>query len=115
MLTSSILGVIPCRPCYGRMSRTQRSVHHDNPSHREVSLHRTSAALTLEGPRGRITYQRLFLLYRVYALVLWRRYAASCQGQLEALDRALASVMGRQEELVRKLRQRLGRALRAVN
>jgi hypothetical protein len=73
-----------------------------------------SAAANAEGARGQITYQRLFLLYRVYALVLWRRYAAACRGQLEALDRALASVMCRQEDLVRKLRQQLGRALRAV-
>src|SRR5262249_30969956 len=67
-----------------------------------------------EGPAGQITYQRLFTLYWTHHLVLQRRYGSACRGQFARLDGAIATVMGRDEDLVRKLRQRLQRELQAA-
>jgi hypothetical protein len=61
------------------------------------------------GPAGEVTYQRLYWLYRCYELVLGRRYAAACPGRLEKLDTALASVVGLDQDWVKRLRQRLAR------
>jgi hypothetical protein len=63
---------------------------------------------------GEVTYQRLFWLYRSYELVLNRRFQSACQKHMEKLDQALATVMDRSEDLVKRLRQRLMRALRDI-
>ncbi len=67
-----------------------------------------------EGGRAQITYQGLFFLYRVYELVLFRRYKQACKGRLAFLDASIASVLGYTEEIVRKQRQRLQAALRCA-
>jgi hypothetical protein len=61
---------------------------------------------------GEISYQRLYWLYRSYELVLVRRYRAACRNNMETLDRAIGSLMARQEDWVKRLRQRLARDLR---
>lgn len=61
---------------------------------------------------GSTSYQRLYSLYRCYELVLFRRYRGSCHKNMEKLDRAVGEVMGREEDLVKRLRQHLTRKLR---
>ena len=61
--------------------------------------------------RGDLTYQRLFWIYRCYELVLSRRYRTALDSRAEQVDRALGKVMGRGEDLVKKLRLRLRKAL----
>ena len=58
-----------------------------------------------------MTYQRLFWIYRCYELVLSRRYRTALDSRAEQVDRALGKVMGRGEDLVKKLRLRLRKAL----
>ncbi len=65
-------------------------------------------------PGGEISYQRLYGLYRCYELVLFRRYRAACADNIERLDRALGRVMGREADLVKRLRQRLARGRKAA-
>jgi hypothetical protein len=65
-----------------------------------------------DGPAGETTYHRLFSFYRSLHLVLFRRYPAKCKGRVEKLDLAFAEILGRDVELVRKLRQQLARALK---
>jgi len=60
------------------------------------------------------TYQRLFFLYRVYELVLLRRYQNACKRNLTRLDHAFAPIIGKEDEVVRKLRLRLTKALRTL-
>lgn len=62
---------------------------------------------------GGISYQRLHWLYRCYELVLFRRYGSICKTNIENLDRAMGQVMGRDEDLVKRLRQRLAREMKA--
>jgi hypothetical protein len=62
---------------------------------------------------GEVTYQRMFWLYRCYFLVLQQRYPSACQQSVEKLDEALASVMGRSGDLIKRIRQPLARSLRA--
>jgi hypothetical protein len=63
------------------------------------------------GPAGAITAHRMFVLYRTLHLGLSRRYAEACEGNIERLDTAFATVLGRKVELVRKVRQQLARSL----
>jgi hypothetical protein len=65
-----------------------------------------------DGPSGETTYHHLFSFYRTLHLVLFRRYPAECKGRIAKLDRAVAEILGRDVELVRKLRQQLARALK---
>lgn len=60
---------------------------------------------------GDVRHAVLRWLYRYYELALRRRYPASCRGNVQRLDRALASVIQRDEDTIKKLRQRLRRAL----
>jgi hypothetical protein len=60
---------------------------------------------------GDVRYGTIRWLYRFYELVLRRRYPAECQGNAHRLDRAFARVLGRDEDLVKKLRQELARGL----
>ena len=60
---------------------------------------------------GEISYQRLYWLYRCYELVLFRRYGTSCANNIEKLDRAVGTVMGLDQDWVKRLRQRLAREL----
>jgi hypothetical protein len=62
---------------------------------------------------GEVTYQRMFWLYRCYFLVLQPRYPSACEQSVEKLDDALASVMGRSGDLIKRIRQPLARRLRA--
>jgi hypothetical protein len=62
---------------------------------------------------GEVTYQRMFWLYRCYFLVLQQRYPSACQQSVEKLDEALASVMGRSGDLIKRIRQTLAKRLRA--
>jgi hypothetical protein len=50
-------------------------------------------------------------LYRYHELALMRRYADACEGNLQRLDLAFASVLGRGEDTIKKLRLELRRAL----
>jgi hypothetical protein len=61
---------------------------------------------------GDIRYERLQWIYRYYGLALMRRYGAACRGHVQRLDRALARVIGRDEDTVKKLRLELQRLLR---
>jgi hypothetical protein len=61
---------------------------------------------------GDIRYERMGWIYRYHELVLVRRYRTSCRGHVQQLDRALASVIGRNEDTVKKLRLELKRGRR---
>jgi hypothetical protein len=62
---------------------------------------------------GNIRFQRLQSIYRYYQLALIRRYSSASRHNVQRLDRALAKVMGRDEDTVKKLRLELNRALRS--
>ena len=62
-----------------------------------------------------MTYQYLFWIYRCYELVLYRRYRSAFESRVEQVDRALGKVMRRGEDLVKKLRLRLKKALSLVS
>jgi hypothetical protein len=64
-----------------------------------------------DDPKGDQTYQRLYWMYRCHELVLSRRYRPALERHVEAVDRALGEVMGRGEDLAKKLRLRLGKEL----
>ncbi len=64
----------------------------------------------LEGV-GDVRYATLLLLYRFGELALRRRYADACAGNQHRLDLALASVIGRQCDTVKKLRHELRQTL----
>lgn len=59
---------------------------------------------------GDARYATVRYLYRYHELVLRRRYPAACEGNLLRLDGALAAVIDRDEDTVRKLRLQLQRA-----
>ena len=59
---------------------------------------------------GDARYRTLGWLYRYLELALRSRYGGACRGRQQRLDRALASVIGREEDTVKKLRLRLRRA-----
>jgi hypothetical protein len=65
------------------------------------------------GAWGDLRLGQVRWLYRFHELVLARRYGPACRRHVQALDRALAVVLGRDEDTVKKLRLRLKRALRA--
>jgi hypothetical protein len=58
---------------------------------------------------GDVRYATIRWLYRYDELVLARRYPAACVGNLQRLDLAFASVIGREEDTVKKLRRELRR------
>ena len=60
---------------------------------------------------GDLAFQRTFWVYRTYELVLRRRYPAACKRNIQALDRAMARVMDRSTDLVKRLRQRMTRSV----
>jgi len=60
---------------------------------------------------GDIRYERLQWIYRYHELVLVRRYGTACRGHVQRLDRALASVIDRDADTVKQLRQELKRVL----
>jgi hypothetical protein len=62
---------------------------------------------------GDIRYERLRWLYRYHELALVPRYSAACRRQMQKLDAALACLLGRKEDVVKKLRLQLKRALRS--
>jgi hypothetical protein len=64
---------------------------------------------------GEVTYQRMFWLYRCYFLVLQQRYPSACGQSVEKLDEALASVMERSADLIKRIRQPLARSLRPTD
>ncbi len=64
--------------------------------------------------KGDIHYERLLHVYRYHELVLVRRYRARFHGHVQQLDRALAHVMGRDEDTVKKLRLELNRVFRGA-
>jgi hypothetical protein len=68
-----------------------------------------------EDKKGDLTYQYLFWIYRCYELVLYRRYRSAFESRVEQVDRALGKVMRRGEDLVKKLRLRLKKALSLVS
>jgi hypothetical protein len=59
---------------------------------------------------GDVRYARVAWLYLYYELALLRRYRAACLANVERLDEALAGVMGRTSDTVKKLRRELHRA-----
>ncbi|HLJ92174.1 MAG TPA: hypothetical protein VKU02_03180 [Gemmataceae bacterium] len=61
--------------------------------------------------RGEVRYKNLLWLYRFHELVLLRRFPRSCKGHLERLDYALARVLERDQDSVKKLRLQLRRAV----
>lgn len=61
--------------------------------------------------RGEVRYKNLLWLYRFHELVLLRRYSRSCKGNIERLDRALAEVLKRDQDSVKKLRLQLRRTV----
>jgi hypothetical protein len=63
---------------------------------------------------GELRYKNLLWLYRFHELVLIRRYSTDCKGNIERLDRALAKVLKRDQDSVKKLRLQLRRAIEAV-
>ncbi|HEY7327796.1 MAG TPA: hypothetical protein VH592_09165 [Gemmataceae bacterium] len=63
---------------------------------------------------GELRYRNLLWLYRFHELVLMRRYSTGCKGNIERLDRALAKVLKRDQDSVKKLRLQLRRAIEAV-
>jgi hypothetical protein len=86
----------------------RRLRHTSSPAHlRDWILKEPGREDDVAGDRA---HQRLFWLYRSYELVLLRRYPDACARNVERLDGALAAVMGRGADLVKKLRQRLTRA-----
>ncbi|MGE3806783.1 MAG: hypothetical protein AB7K24_19110 [Gemmataceae bacterium] len=97
-------GGLDLRPMVRRLRHTSAPVHLRNWIIKEPTRD--------DDMSGDLAYQRLFWLYRCHELVLLRRYPAACARNVERLDRALAAVMGRSEDLVKKLRQRLTRARR---
>jgi hypothetical protein len=62
---------------------------------------------------GETRYAKLLWLYRFHELVLMRRYGSSCQGNIERLDYALATVLERDQDSVKKLRLHLRQAMDA--
>lgn len=60
---------------------------------------------------GEISYQRLYWLYRCYELILFRRYRTACENNIERLDRTLGTIIGLEQDWVKRLRQRLAREL----
>ena len=60
---------------------------------------------------GDIRYERVGWLYRYHELVLVRRYRSARRGHVQRLDRALAGVIDRDEDTVKKLRLDLKRVL----
>jgi hypothetical protein len=63
---------------------------------------------------GEMALQQKLWLYRVYALVLARRYGTLCEGNTDRLDEALARVLRKSQSLVRQLRQSLMRDLKCL-
>ncbi len=60
---------------------------------------------------GEISNQRIYGLYRCYELVLFRRYPGACTKNVEKLDITLATLMELDADWVKRLRQRLRKAL----
>ena len=50
-------------------------------------------------------------IYRFHELVLRQRYPSACDGNINAIDRALARVLNRDEDTVKKMRLQLRHAL----
>jgi len=79
------------------------------PLHLQEWIHKDSKGA--DDQSGDLTYQRVYWVYRSHQLVLSRRYSAACKRHVEQVDRALGTLMGRGEDLVKKLRLRLRREL----
>lgn len=62
---------------------------------------------------GDVRYATVRWLYRFDELVLAKRYPAACKGNRQRLDRAFATVLGCDEDSVKKLQRRLQRVRRA--
>jgi hypothetical protein len=63
---------------------------------------------------GELRYKNLLWIYRFYVLVLMQRYSAACKGKIGRLDHALAKVLKRDQDSVKKLRLQLRRTMEAV-
>jgi hypothetical protein len=64
--------------------------------------------------KGDVRYRHMRWIYRYHELVLMRRYAPASRGHVQGVDRALAAVLGKEEDTVKKLRLELGRVHRAA-
>jgi hypothetical protein len=63
---------------------------------------------------GDIALQQKFWLYRCHVLVLGRRYSVQCKRNVGRLNEIVGEVIGRTDEVVRKLRQSLVRDLKKL-
>ena len=71
-------------------------------------LHKHSGG---KGEIGDIRFSLLRWIYRFHELVLMQRYGPVCKGHVEQLDQALATVINRKVDTVKKLRLELKRIL----
>lgn len=113
-------GILIFAPWYllrgGRLDLRQvvrRLRQEEAPRHLHGWVHKEPGAD--EDAAGDLLYQRFFWLYRCYVLTLAHRYPSACRRNVERLDRAMGAVMGRGEDLVKKLRQRLKRDLARID
>jgi hypothetical protein len=97
---------------YDLQHAAKRIVSLSAPSHLQDWLLLKGKATVADA--GEKALQRTFWLYRCFFLALAQRYPTQCEHHVQKVDEAMAAVMDRGADLVKKLRQQLAKKMRLL-